>query len=116
MEFIGWFCFIIILCYSGYPRRVKHNEKRIKNLEKKQNGGNEMSNLVAELKGKNCLITFDASFDAFFDNKVNCKIVDTDNEWIKITYEEKKKKKDDLEKTKVKIVRIENIESIELCD
>ena len=38
---------------------------------------------------------------------LSCKIIDADDEWIKICYTEKK------DKQVVKLMRIENIESIE---
>lgn len=39
--------------------------------------------------------------------ELSCKIIDADDEWIKICYTEKK------DKQVVKLMRIENIESIE---
>lgn len=44
---------------------------------------------------------------------MKCTIVDVDDEWIKITYTVKNKK---AEETVSKIVRIDNIDSIELED
>jgi len=38
---------------------------------------------------------------------LSCKIIDADNEWIKICYTEKK------DKQVVKLMRIENVDSIE---
>ena len=44
---------------------------------------------------------------AFGNTDLSCKIIDADDEWIKICYTEKK------DKQVVKLMRIENIESIE---
>ena len=44
---------------------------------------------------------------AFRNTELSCKIIDADDEWIKICYTEKK------DKQIVKLMRIENIESIE---
>lgn len=44
---------------------------------------------------------------AFGKTELSCKIIDADDEWIKICYTEKK------DKQVVKLMRIENIESIE---
>ena len=44
---------------------------------------------------------------AFGNTELSCKIIDADDEWIKICYTEKK------DKQVVKLMRIENIESIE---
>ena len=43
----------------------------------------------------------------FGNTELSCKIIDADDEWIKICYTEKK------DKQVVKLMRIENIESIE---
>ena len=44
---------------------------------------------------------------AFGNTELSCKIIDADDEWIKICYTEKK------DKQVAKLMRIENIESIE---
>ena len=44
---------------------------------------------------------------AFGNTELSCKIIDADDEWIKICFTEKK------DKQVVKLMRIENIESIE---
>ena len=62
----------------------------------------------------NCSIVADALLvsgsgksKAFGNTELSCKIIDADDEWIKICYTEKK------DKQVVKLMRIENIESIE---
>ena len=119
MEWIGWVCLIIILCYSGYPNRVKTLEREYDKLKKKlksfeRNGENDMSKLISELVGKKCIIEFSESFDSFFDNNVECTVISVDDEWLKISYEKEEKKG---EKSSVtKIVRIDNIESVEIAE
>ncbi len=114
MEWFGWIAFIIALCYAGYPGRVKRAERRIKKLEKNLGGGTKMSEMINSLKGQKCIIEFSDSIESFLDDKVSCTIVDTDSDWVKISYTQKKKKEE--ERTVSKIIRIENIESIELCE
>lgn len=114
MEWFGWAAFILILCYSGYPGRVKRAERRIKKLENNIGGGNEMSDMIKALKGQDCIIKFTDSFESFLDGKVSCTVIDADSDWVKISYKQKKKK--DEGKIVSKIVRIENIESIELSE
>ena len=48
-----------------------------------------------------------ADFSFAGKTELSCKIIDADDEWIKICYTEKK------DKQVVKLMRIENIESIE---
>ena len=62
----------------------------------------------------NCSIVADALLfsvsgksKAFGNTELSCKIIDADDEWIKICYTEKK------DKQVVKLMRIENIDSIE---
>lgn len=115
-DWISWVCLMILLLQINYPSKVKTLEKRFKALEKrekKEKSVVEMSKLISELKEKKCTIQFDASIDNIFDNELECTIVDVDDEWIKITYTVKNKK---AEETVSKIVRIDNIDSIELED
>ena len=119
MEWIGWVCLIIILCYSGYPNKVKSLERESDKLKKKlksfeRNGENNMSKLISELVGKKCTIEFSESFDTFFDNKVKCTVISVDDEWLKISYEKDIKKGEKVPVTK--IVRIDNIESVEISE
>ena len=115
-DWISWVCLMILLLQINYPSKVKALEKRFKAFEKRDKNEKsvvEMSKLISELKGKKCTIQFDASIDNIFDNELECTIVDVDDEWIKITYTVKNKK---AEETVSKIVRIDNIDSIELED
>lgn len=114
MDWFGWIAFIIVLSFSGLPDKVKRMERRIKKLEIKQNGGNKMSDMINSLKGQKCILKFNGSFDSFFGDKVTCTIIETDNDWVKISYQKANKKSE--EKTINKIVRIEDIENIELCE
>lgn len=109
MEWIGWLCFCIILAYSSYPGRVKKLEKKVRKLEKKKEGGNNsMSNMIKELVGKECKIFLDDDnvFSELSDQVV--QVVEVDEEWMKISYADKKKNE------KTKIMRIEDIQSVEI--
>ena len=54
-----------------------------------------------------CIIRSEFIFSFAGKTELSCKIIDADDEWIKICYTEKK------DKQVVKLMRIENIESIE---
>lgn len=111
MEWVGWFCLVIILCYSSYPGKVKKLEnemKEIKKLNKRQGGTMEMPRILSELIGKDCIIKTDEAIFFAGNREIKCTIQDTDDEWIKFTYTDKNKV------LKTQILRIESIESVGL--
>lgn len=109
MEWIGFLSLIIILCYSEYPKKVKRLEKKVKQLQMKEKGGNEMSKMIAELVGKKCTIMTSESIIQFTGaTKLSCTVLEADEEWIKFSYTEKKGN------TKIKIMRIDEIDGVEL--
>ena len=107
---MGFFSFMIILCYSSYPGKVKRLEKKVKKLQLKEKGENKMSKIISELVGKKCVITTTDALQFVGDSKVKCDVLDVDDEWIKISYTEKKGN------TKVKIIRIDAIDGVEVED
>ena len=108
LEWIGWFSLIIILCYSSYPAKVKKLEKKVKILERNNKGDFQMSKIISSLVGERCRIRTDEalSFNGSIDIVAN--VLDVDDEWIKFSFVDKKGA------TKVKILRIEAIDNIEL--
>lgn len=127
MEWIGLVCLGLILCYAGYPGRVKVLESKVKKLEKKNSvlsrtnseaknksaeGALKMSQIINDLKGKKCSVVLRDSMDSLFDDKLACTVLDTDEEWIKISCVKADKKKGESSET-VRIIRIDDIESIE---
>ena len=107
MEWFGIVALLLLLCYSAYPGKVKRLETKVKRLEKKQRGMAYMSKLINDLVGKQCIIRSEFIFSFAGKTELSCKIIDADDEWIKICYTEKK------DRQIVKLMRIENIESIE---
>lgn len=108
MEYFGVFAFILVLCYSSYPQKLKHLEATVKKLEKKQKGENGMSKLINELTGKECKIKSDEAFALVGKEELSCLVMDSDDEWIKIRFTDKKNN------TIIKLLRIENIDEIEV--
>ena len=100
-------CLLLILCYSAYPGKVKRLEAKVKQLEKKQIGVAYISKLINDLIGKRCIISSESVFSLAGKTELSCKIIDADDEWIKICYTERK------DKQVVKLMRIENVDSIE---
>lgn len=104
MEFIGWVCFIIIIYYASYPGRVRTLERKISRLENKLKGDVSMSKLISELVGSRCKITNeDGDQTAWIYT-----ILDADDEWIKVTYTNKK----GIQKTE--ILRIDCVKKVDV--
>ena len=108
MEWLGVVALICVLWYSSYPGRVKRLEAAMKRLERKQRGETDMSKLINELINKECKITSDAALQLVGSTELLCLVLDTDDEWIKVQFTEKKNKQIK------KLLRIENIDEIEM--
>lgn len=110
MEFFGFMAFILILFYSDYPSKTKRIERELKRLKRKIKGENEMSILLSELIGKSCEIKMEEDAISFGSSTLICTVLDLDDEWVKIRLRNQK------DKLVEKLVRVENIESIELAN
>lgn len=109
MEWMGCIAFIMAISYCGYPGRVNNLEGKIKRLERKQRGNHEMSKLINELIGKTCKIQ--TNEDSALDiDEIPCTVLDTDDEWMKITYTDEKNGQ------KTAVLRIDSIEKVELIN
>lgn len=80
--------------------KIKALARKIRQLERKQNGGNNMSKMISSLVGYDCTLTIGFS-------ELKCRILEADEEWIKLLVYGKKG-------DKTVIHRIEDIEKIEL--
>ncbi len=110
MEAIGLLALVLILCYSGYPGRVRKLEKKVKQLELQQKGESAMSKLMEELVGRHCRITSDEGVVLVGKTDIDCMVLDCDGEWVKIRYTDRKKRET------VRLMRIENISGVELLE
>ena len=98
-----WILFIpfLIIIYASSEKKIKRLNKRIRRLEKQVKGNQDMSRLFEELKGQT--VTVMVSGVGF-----ECEILDIDEDWVKLSRENKKKEKE------TKLVRIEDIQGIQL--
>lgn len=110
MEWIGVIAFVLVIYYASYPKKVRRLESIVKRLEKKQRGENSMSKLIQELVGKECKIKSEEALQLVGNNELKCSVLDADDEWIKIQYINKKNHEI------VKLLRIENIDEIEVTE
>lgn len=110
MEYLGCFAFILLLLYSSYPGKVKRLEAKVKRIERKQKGENTMSKLMNELVGKDCKIKSEDAFSLVGNDELLCRVLDADDEWIKVQFTDKKKKQ------LTKLLRIEHIDEVEILE
>lgn len=116
MEYLGLLglvAFIYVMKLNDVPEEISGLKRKTKKLEKTVFGiGNkeakDMSRLIEELKGKWCNV----DSDELMEEKV--QICDVDEEWVKVMYKEPGRK--DGGKEKIKIIRVDSIDSIELID
>ena len=98
-----WILFIpfLVIVYASSEKKIKGLNRRIRRLEKQVKGNQDMSRLLEELKGQT--VTVIVSGVGF-----EYEILDIDEDWVKLSRENKNKEK------KSKLVRIEDIQGIHL--
>ena len=101
MMWILGFILFLIFFYSNDSKKIKKLENKIKKLERKEKGNAEMSRLLQEMIGKKPIIT------GVYIGPDNWEVVDVDEEWVKLRSVDKKGKE------KVKLQRIEDIQTVE---
>ena len=87
----------LVMFYTSSEKKIKRLNKR----EKQVKGNQDMSRLLEELKGQTATVTLNG-----FGTKY--EIMDIDEDWVKLSRENKKKDKE------TKLVRIEDIQGIQL--
>lgn len=98
-----WILFLpfLVIFYSSSEKKIKGLNRRIRRLEKQVKGNQDMSRLLEELKGQTATVTLNG-----FGTKY--EIMDIDEDWVKLSRENRKKEKE------TKLVRIEDIQGIQL--
>ena len=98
-----WILFIpfLVIIYASSEKKIKRLNKRIKRLERQMKGNQDMSRLLEELKGQTATVTVSGVGFEY-------EILDIDEDWVKLSRENKKKEKE------TKLVRIEDIQGIQL--
>lgn len=81
--------------------KIDELERKVKRLERCMNGGNEMSKLISELVGSDCLIDSDDLLSE------KCRVEGFDGEWVKLLVYGKKQ-------NKTIIVPVDTIEKFEI--
>ena len=93
--------FMVFIFGIDSSNKLKRMQGRIKSLERKRKGNKTMSQFLKEMIGKKQSIGTNNWL-------VNWLVVDVDEEWVKLSMTDKKGQ------TKTKLIRIEDIRSIEL--
>lgn len=101
MESFVYFSFLgMILFYLRYSNKIKELERKLKKTERIMKGKNDMPNLISKLIGQECLLKTDEALSLVGNTEIKCTILDSDNEWIKISYIYTKKNKEPIKKLK----------------
>lgn len=98
-----WILFIpfLVIFYTSSEKKIKRLNKRIKRLEKQVKGNQDMSRILEELKGQTATVLVSGVGFEY-------EIMDIDEDWIKLSRENKKQQRE------TKLVRIEDVEFIQL--
>ena len=98
-----WILFIpfLLIVYASSEKKIKGLNRRIRRLEKQVKGNQDMSRLLEELKGQTATVLVSGVGFEY-------EITDIDEDWVKLSRENKKKEKES------KLVRIEDIQGIQL--
>ena len=98
-----WIIFIpfLVIIYASTEKKIKRLNKRIRRLEKQVKGNQDMSRLLEELKGQTATVLVSGVGFEY-------EILDIDEDWVKLSRENKKKEKE------TQLVRIEDIQGIQL--
>lgn len=114
MEWVTWIPFIFMIYYIQLPGDVKKLQRKVKKLETKLRQKDSkkeekvVSKIIEQLVGETCVIQSEEDLFLTGETKMECKVLDADEDWIKISYVHKK------QGTQTKIIRIDAIDSIEL--
>jgi len=107
----GLIAFVLVMCYMGLPSDIKKLKQEIKKVKGSLNiinkGESSMSKMLEELKNQKCRILFTNVMD-FGSNKIECIVLDVEEEWIKITFKDKKGE------NIIKIIRVEKVSEVEI--
>ena len=95
---------------SELEKKVKKYEKMLKvqKLKKVKKGEMDMSKIIGELVGKKCKLKIIRDVYLEDYDKLECDILEVDEEWIKFTYTNKKKE------VKTRIIRIDAVEHVDV--
>lgn len=108
MEFFGFMVFMLALINIGTSSKVKRLARKVKALERGSRGKKDMSQLIQDLVGKQCMIIMDG--DISIGGVTPFEIVAADEEWVKLSQTSKNGK------VTSRIVRIDNIRELRPVD
>ncbi|MGT2716262.1 hypothetical protein [Streptococcus respiraculi] len=102
------FVLLIGIIYLGWTtgEKLTYLTKRIRKLERRENRGCDMSQLLKGLEGKQCKIQFDELL--YYDRVYS--VLEVDEEWVKLSWTDKKGV------AITKLVRVDNIKEIEIVE
>ena len=101
MDYFGVLAFVIWLLYVD---KIKKLQRRLNKLERRSKGENQVSQLIQKMINQVAKIYFNSSFDVTY----TWTILEADEDWVKLERTDKKGK------VFTKIVRLDDIKSIDI--
>lgn len=101
MEYFGVVAFIFWLFYADKHKKL---QRRLNKLERRSKGENQVSQLIQKMINQVAKINFNSSFEAAY----TWTILEADEDWVKLERTDKKGK------VFTKIVRLDDIKSIDI--
>ncbi|MGT2682282.1 hypothetical protein [Streptococcus porci] len=101
MEYFGVVAFIFWLFYADKHKKL---QRRLNKLERRSKGENQVSQLIQKMINQVAKINFNSSFEAAY----TWTILEADEDWVKLERTDKKGK------VFTKIVRLDDIQSIDI--
>lgn len=90
MEYLGVIAFVFAIVSFAYISKIEKLERKVKQIEKIEKGDKTMSDIIANIVGKKCMLEIDSDYSSVnLYNKI-CTVIEADDEWIKLSYEDKK--------------------------
>lgn len=108
MEYFGILAFILVCSCMSLPAKVKKLESEIISLKRKIRGEDTLSKLLKDLVGQKCIIKCEGALALAGKAQIECEVLDVDDEWVKITFKDRKNI------DKINIIRIESIDNVEV--
>lgn len=110
-SWLGLMALAIVLCYTPYISKVNKLERKMAKLQagiRKSKGESEMSKLIEDLVGKKCRLKVDSSWDLVGKGVLPCDIIAVDEDWVKLTYTDRKQVEHTI------LIRIDDINGAEI--
>lgn len=109
MEVMGLVAFVFVMFYMGLPDKVKRLGRQVAALKRESTGVNEMSSMLKGLTGTDCVLKLSDGYSS-----VHCRVLEVDDEWLKVLVTDKKFVP--LPHAATKLLRVSAIDEVTVVD